>query len=193
MNIVSSHICCYYFHYLYSWLFLKIILHTHFSLHLYLKPFLFIQIPHKIRFKSKIHTRGDKECRKMRNNKKSPFCSSKRTVCCFGEGIELNMITLLQVSAILIGNQSGIKLANRLGLCSRSCFPVLAEAASTCWVFTSNYFVLNPILALFVVESSGKKIAEGATATYLEIQFRNTKVVLIALFCVSRIRCYYFY
>ena len=158
MNIISSHICCYCFHYLYSWLFLNIILHTHFSLHLYLKPFLLIQIPHQIRFELKLHTRGDEERRKTRKNEKSPFCSSKRTVCCFGEGIQLNLLTLFPVSDILSGNQSGIKLANRLGLCSRSCLPVWAEAASTCWVFISNYFVLNPILAFFVVDSSRKEI-----------------------------------
>ena len=33
-----------------------------------------------------------------------------------------------------------IKLANRLGLCSRSCLPVWAETASTCWVFTTKCF-----------------------------------------------------
>ena len=154
MNIVSSHICCYFFHYSHSWLFLNIILHTQFSLHLYLKLFLSLQIPYKIRFKSKIHTRGDEERRKTRKNEKIPFCSSKRTVCCFGELIQLNLLTFFPVLAILSGNQSGIKLANRLGLCSRSCLPVSAEAASTCWVFTLNSFVLNPILALFVVDSS---------------------------------------
>ena len=87
-----SRIRCYCFHYSYSWLFLNIILHTHFSLHLYLKPFFPIQIPYKIRFKSKIHKRGDKERRKTRKTK-SPFCSSKRTVCCFGKGIQLNLLT----------------------------------------------------------------------------------------------------
>ena len=59
MNIFSSHICCYCFHYSYSWLFLNIILDTQFSLRLYLKPFLSLQIPHKIRFKSKLHQRED--------------------------------------------------------------------------------------------------------------------------------------
>ena len=139
MNIVSSHICCYCFHYLYSWLFLTIILHTQFSLHLYLKPFFFIQIPHKIRFKSKIHTRGDEERRKTRKTKK-PLRSSKRTVWCFGEGIPLNLLTLIQVSAILSDTQSDRQLANRLGLCSRSGLLVRAETASTCWVFTSKFF-----------------------------------------------------
>ena len=151
-----------------------------------------LQIPHKIRIKSKIHKRGDEERRKTRKTK-SPFCSSKRTICCFGEGIQLNMLTLIQVSAILSGNQSGIKLANRLGLCSRSCLPVWAEAASTCWVFTSNSFVLNPILSFFVVDSSRKEIVAGATATFLAFQLRNTKVVLIAVFRVSCICCYYCY
>ena len=172
---------------------LNIILHTQLSLHLYQKPFFSIQIPHKIRFKSKIHKRGDEERRKTRKNEKSSLCSSKRTVCCFGEGIQLNLLTLFPVSAMLSGNQSGIKLVNRLGLCSRSCFPVWAEAASTCWVFTSNSSVLNPILALLVVDYSRKEIVAGATATFLVFQLRNTKVVLIALFCVSRIHCYYCY
>ena len=97
------------------------------------------------------------------------------------------------MSAILSGNQSGNQLANRLGLCSRSGLPVRAEAASTCWVFTSNSFLLNPILAFFVVDSSRKEIVAGATATFLAFQLRNTKVVLIAVFWVSRIHCYYRY
>ena len=52
--------------------------------------------------------------------------------------------------------KSGSQLATRLGLCSRSGLPVRAETESTCWVFTLNYFVLNLILAFFVVDSSGK-------------------------------------
>ena len=48
-------------------------------------------------------------------------------------------------------------------------------------MFTSNYFVLNPILAFFVVDSSRKEIVAGATATFLAFQLRNTKVVLIAV------------
>ena len=35
------------------------------------------------------------------------FCSSKRTACCFGEGIQLNLLTLIQMSVILSGNQPG--------------------------------------------------------------------------------------
>ena len=148
-----------------------------------------VQIPHKIIIKSKIHKRGDEERRTMRKTKR-PLCSSKRTVCCFGKGIQLNLLTLIQVSAILSGNQYGIKLANRLGLCSRIGLPVRAETVSTCWVFTSNYFVLNPILAFFVVDYSRKEIVAGATATFLDFQLRDTKVVLIAVFRVSRIHCY---
>ena len=104
------------------------------------KTFFSIQIPHKIIIKSKIHTRWDEERRKTRKNEKSPFCSSKRTVCCFGERIQLNMLTLFLVFAIPSGNQSGIKLVNRLGLCSRIFLPVWAETASTCWVFTTKFF-----------------------------------------------------
>ena len=44
---------------------------------------------------------------RIKKNKKSPFCSSKRTACCFSEGIQLNLLNLIQVSAILSGNQSG--------------------------------------------------------------------------------------
>ena len=44
---------------------------------------------------------------RIKKNKKSPFCSSKRTACCLGEGIRLNLLTLFPVSAILSGNQSG--------------------------------------------------------------------------------------
>ena len=57
----------------------------------------------------------------------------------------------------------------------------------------SDPFVLNPILAFFVVDSSRKEIVAGATATFLAFQLRNTKVVLIPVFRVSRIRCYYCY
>ena len=60
-----------------------------------------LQIPHKIRIKSKIHKRGDEERRKTRKTKK-PLCSSKRNVCCFGNGIQINLLTLIQVSAICL-------------------------------------------------------------------------------------------
>ena len=52
--------------------------------------------------------------------------------------------------------KSGRQLETRLGLCSRSGFTVRAEPASTCWVFALNSFVLNLILAFFVVVSSRK-------------------------------------
>ena len=35
------------------------------------------------------------------------LCSSKRDVGCFGEVFQLNLLTSIQVSAILSGNQSG--------------------------------------------------------------------------------------
>ena len=60
-------------------------------------------------------------------------------------------------------------------------------------MFTSNSFVLNPILAFFVVDSSKKEIIAGAKANVLAFQIRNTKVVLISVFRVSRIHSYYFY
>ena len=85
---------------------------------------------------------------RIKNKTKKPLRSSRRTVCCFREGIQPNLLTLIQVSAILSGNQSGNHLANRLGLYSHSGLPVRAETASTCWVFTSNSFVLILILAL---------------------------------------------
>ena len=117
------------------------------------KTVFILQIPHKIRIKLKIHKREDKEHWNTRKTKK-PLFSSKRTVCCFGEGIPLNLLTLIQGLAILSSTQSGTQLAMRLGLCSRSGLPVRAEIASTCWVFTLNSFVLNIILAFFVVDSS---------------------------------------
>ena len=52
--------------------------------------------------------------------------------------------------------KSGRQLATRLGMCSRSGLSVRAEPASTCWVFTLNSFVLNLILAFFVVDYSRK-------------------------------------
>ena len=121
---------------------------------------------------------------------KKPLCSSKINICCFGEGIQLNLLTLIQGSAILSGTQSDRQLANWLGLCSRSGLPVRSETASTCWVFTSNSFVLNQILAFFVVDSSRKEIVAGAKATFLAFQLRNTKVILIAVFRVMCICCY---
>ena len=184
-----SHICCYCVHYYYSWYLQNIILHKHSLLHFYLKPFFILQIPHKNRIQLKTHKRGDEERRKRRKTK-NPLRSSKSTVCCFGEGIQLNLLTLIQVSAILSGTHSGRQLANRLGLCSRSGLPVRAETSSTCLVFTLNYFVLNLILAFFVVDYSRKEIVAGATATFLDFPLRNTKVILIAVFRVSRIRCY---
>ena len=137
----------------------------------------------------KTHKRGDEERRKT-TKAKNTFCSYKRTVCCFGEGIQLNMLTLIQGSALLSRTQSGRQLANRLGLCSRSSLPVRAETASICWVFTLNYFVLNPILAFCIVDSSRKEIVAGTTATFLDFRLRNTKVILIAVFWVSCIHCY---
>ena len=109
-------------------LFVLMIISKHYSTYTLFNAFVSktvftLQIPYRIIFKSKIHKRGDEERRKTRKTKRH-FCSSKRTVCCFGEGIQLNMLTLFPVSAILSGNQSSIKLANRLGLCSRSCLPV---------------------------------------------------------------------
>ena len=140
----------------------------------------------------KTHKRGDEERRKTRKTK-NPLHSSKRTVCCFGEVIQLNLLTLIQGSAILSGTQSGRQLANRLGLCSRSGFPVRAETASTCWVFTLNSFVLILILAFSVVDSSRKEIVAGATGTFLALRLRNTIMILIAVFRVSSICCYCFH
>ena len=75
-------------------------------------------------------------------------------------------------------------------MCSYSGLPVRAETASTCWVFTLNSFVLNLILGFFVVDSSRKKIVAGATATFLAFLIRKKKkVILIAVFRVSHIRC----
>ena len=71
----------------------------------------------------------------------------KRTVCCFGEGKPLNLLTLIQGSTILSGNKSGRQLVTRIGLCSRSGLPVRSETASTCWVFALNSIVLILILA----------------------------------------------
>ena len=156
---------------------------------MYLKPFFILQIPHKIRIKLKTHKRGDEERRKTRKTN-NPLRSSKSTFCCFGEGIPLNLLTLIQGLAILSGTQSVRQPTNRLGLCSCSSLPVRAETASTCWVFILNSFVLNLILAFFVVDSSRREIFAGATATFLAFRLRNTKVILIAVFWVSCIRCY---
>ena len=75
-----------------------------------------------------------------------PLRSPKRNVCCFGEGKPLYLLTLIQVSTILYGTQSVGQLVTRLGLCSRSGFPVRAETTSTCWVFAVTSIVLIQIL-----------------------------------------------
>ena len=61
-----------------------------------------------------------------------PSRSPKRTVCCFGEGKPLYLLTLIQGLTILSGIQSGRQLVTRLGLCSRSGLPVRDETESTC-------------------------------------------------------------
>ena len=86
--------------------------------------------------------------------------------------------------------KSNRQLATRLGLCSRSGFPVRAEPASNYWVFTLKYSVLNLILAFFVVDSSRKEIVASTTATFWACQLRNTKAILIAVFQISHICCY---
>ena len=53
-----------------------------------------------------------------------PLRSPKRTVCCFGEGKPFYLLTLIQVSTILYGNQSVGQLATQIGMCSRSGLPV---------------------------------------------------------------------
>ena len=72
--------------------------------------------------------------------------SPKGTVCCFGEGKPFYLLTLIQGSTILYGNQSVGQLVTWLGPCSRSGLPVRAETASTCWVFAVTSIVLITIL-----------------------------------------------
>ena len=72
--------------------------------------------------------------------------SPKRTVICFGKGKPFYLLTLIQGSTILYGNQSVGQLVTRIGLCSRSSFRVKAETASTCWVFAVTSIVLILIL-----------------------------------------------
>ena len=57
--------------------------------------------------------------------------SPKRTVCCFGEGKPLYLLTLIQGSTILYGTQFIGQLVTRIGLCSRSGLPVRSETEST--------------------------------------------------------------
>ena len=60
-----------------------------------------------------------------------PPRSPKRTVCFFGGGKPLYLLTLIQGSTILYCTQSVRQLVTRLGLCSSSGLPVRAETAST--------------------------------------------------------------
>ena len=75
-----------------------------------------------------------------------PLRSLKRTVCCFGEGEPLYLLTLIQGSNILYGTQSLGQLVTRLGMCSCSGLPVRYETASTFWVFAVTSIVLIRIL-----------------------------------------------
>ena len=75
-----------------------------------------------------------------------PSRSPKRTVCCFGEGKPLYLLTLIQGSTILYGTHSVEQLVTRLGMCSLSGLPVKDETVSTCWVFAVTSIVLIPIL-----------------------------------------------
>ena len=56
-----------------------------------------------------------------------PLCSPKSTVCCFGKGKLLYLLTLIQGSTILYGTQSVRSLVTRIGLCICSGLPVRAE------------------------------------------------------------------
>ena len=75
-----------------------------------------------------------------------PMRSPKRTVSCFGEGKPFYLLTLIQGSTILYGTHSVRQLVTRIGLCSRSGFPVRAKTASTFWVFAVTSIVLIRIL-----------------------------------------------
>ena len=73
--------------------------------------------------------------------------SPKRTVSCFGKDKPFYLLTSIQGSNILYGNQSVGQLVSWLGPCSRSGLPVRAETASTCWVFAVTSIVLITILS----------------------------------------------
>ena len=75
-----------------------------------------------------------------------PSRSPKGNVCCFGEGKPFYLLTLIQGSTILYRTQSVGQLVTRLGLCSRSDFPVRSGTASTCWVFAVTSILLIRIL-----------------------------------------------
>ena len=60
-----------------------------------------------------------------------PLRSPKRTVCCFGEGKPLYLLTLIQILTILYGTQYVGQLVIRLGMCSHSGLPVRTKTVST--------------------------------------------------------------
>ena len=94
----------------------------------------------------------------MKKKAKETLRLHKRTVCCFGKGKPLSLLTLTQGLTILFGNQSVRQLVTRLGLCSHSGLPVRAETASPCWVFVSTSIVLILILAFesFILQERNK-------------------------------------
>ena len=53
-----------------------------------------------------------------------PSRSPKSTVCCFGEGKPLYLLTLIEGLTIMYGTQSVGQLVTWLGLCSRIGLPV---------------------------------------------------------------------
>ena len=59
-----------------------------------------------------------------------PSRSPKRTVCCFGKGKPLYLLTLIQGSTILYGTQSIGQLVTRIGLCTCNGLPVRSETAN---------------------------------------------------------------
>ena len=103
---------------------------------------------------------------------------------CFGEGKPLYLLTLVQVSTILYGTQSVRQLVTRLGLCSRSGFPVRAETASTCWVFAMTYIVLIRILTF---ESS--ILQERTKVSHRVSKIRVQKKHFITLFYIHILYC----
>ena len=78
---------------------------------------------------------------------KEPFAFTQKGRLLFWRGHSTQSANLDSgISHTVRYTKSGRQLVTRLGLCSCSGLPVRDEPASTCWVFTLNYFVLNLIL-----------------------------------------------
>ena len=88
--------------YCYLWLFITILLHTQFLLHLYLKTFLYLHISHRYRFESNKHTIKHKNT--LIDEEKRIILLQSQRICVFRRGFFLkdNYIILCKSYSLLL-------------------------------------------------------------------------------------------